>query len=42
MAEAVQVGIGAVSGGDIRISCVLEIIPEAEQDNCLRDKREGK
>jgi hypothetical protein len=42
MEEAVKEKAGGVSVAEIRIFSVPENLPEAEDNHCLRDKREGK
>jgi hypothetical protein len=42
MTEAMNEGAGVVRGADVRICNVLKTLPEAENNHCFRDQREGK
>jgi hypothetical protein len=42
MEEAVKEKAGGVSVAEIRIFSVPETLPEAANNHCLRDEREGK
>ena len=42
MTEAMNEGAGVVRGADVRICHVLKTLPEAENNHCFRDQREGK
>jgi hypothetical protein len=42
MTEAMNEGAGVVRGADVRIYCVLETFPEAKNNHCFRDQKEGK
>jgi len=42
MAETVKTGANGVSGADVRICSVWGTLPEARQNHCHQNKREGK
>jgi len=42
MTEAMKEGVDVVIGADVRICHVLENLPEAENNHCFWDQREGK
>ena len=42
MTEAMNEGAGVVRGADVRICHVLETLPEAKNNHCFRDQKEGK